>query len=218
MRKVVLCLIVLMVFIQSEAIAKQSINEIPMYGENHKPKIKYNVKLSQSATKLGWKYYYQGDLNTAMKRFNQGWALNPENPEVYWGFGLIMGQRAYTEKTEKNLMESIRFLNIAVKKKFNDGRILGDLAFSHTIIGYYFKFEKKDTKKAKEHFESARQLFPKAFRLNSKYPPIVANWSIFYFYTEDYKKAKDKASEAVKMGYKFNPDYINNLKSEHKLN
>ncbi len=215
MKKIVLCLIVLLGFIQSEAIAKQSINEIPMYGGNHKPKVGHSVKLSQSATKLGWQYYYQGDLNTAMKRFNQGWALNSENPEVYWGFGLIMGQRAYAGETEKNLMESIRFLNIAVKKKFNDGRIIGDLAFSHTVIGYYLKFEKKDNKKAKEHFENARQLFPKAFKLNSNYPPIVANWSIFYFYIEDYEKAKDKANQAIKMGYKFDPSYINDLKSKH---
>jgi thioredoxin-like negative regulator of GroEL len=34
----------------------------------------------------GFRFYQQGDLTTAMRRFNQAWLLNPANPEVFWGF------------------------------------------------------------------------------------------------------------------------------------
>lgn len=185
-----------------------------MYGGNHNPTVEQNKEFSKSAVDLGWKYYYQGDLDTAIKRFNQGWMFDRENPEVYWGFGLIMGQRASAEDTEGNLKESIRFLEMATDKNPDDGRIIGDLAFSHTILGHYLKSEKKNDKRSKEHFGKAEKLFPQAFKLAPKYPPIVANWSVYYFYTEQFDQAQNKAHEAVKMGYQFSPDYINDLRQK----
>jgi len=139
-----------------------------------------------------------------------------ENPEVYWGFGLIMGQRASQEDPEKSLKESIRFLKMANGKDPKNGRIIGDLAFSHTVLGHYYQSEEKNDKVAKEHFERAGKLFPKAFRADPKYPPIVANWSVFYFYAGSYHKAKIKAEEATQMGYRFSLDYIKDLERNLK--
>lgn len=215
MKRLFPVLIIGFVFSQA-SFAERPDNEIPMYGGNHTPTVEQNDEISKSAVDLGWKYYYQGDLDTAIKRFNQGWMYDRESPDVYWGFGLVMGQRASTEETEKNLKESIRFLEMARDRRTTDGRIIGDLAFSHTILGHYFKSEMQDDRSSKEHLDKAAKLFPQAFKLNSKYPPIVANWSIFYFYTEQYQKAHDKADEAIKMGYTFSPDYMNELKEKQK--
>ena len=63
-----------------------------------------------------------------------------------------------------------------------------------------------------KQFTVAGGLFEKAYKLNSKNPPIVANWSVYYFYIGQYKKAEEKADEAIKMGYRFSPDYMNDLK------
>lgn len=204
------------ILVSHSAIAERPDNEIPMYGGNHNPTVEQNSEFSKSAVDLGWKYYYQGDFDTAIKRFNQGWMFDRENPDVYWGFGLIMGQRASTGETERNLKESIRFLEMASNKRSTDGRIIGDLAFSHTILGHYFKSEKHDEKNSAQHFDKAAKLYPQAFELNSKYPPIVANWSVFYFYTEQYQKAQDKADEAIKMGYTFSPEYMKDLKEKQQ--
>jgi hypothetical protein len=38
----------------------------------------------------GWKYFYDNELKTAMKRFNQAWILNPEFPDSYFGFAALM--------------------------------------------------------------------------------------------------------------------------------
>ncbi|MFA5177575.1 MAG: hypothetical protein WC440_05475 [Candidatus Omnitrophota bacterium] len=191
-------------------------NEIPMYGGQHNPSVQRNPDLSRDAAQRGWKAYYQGDLNTAIKRFNQAWMFDRENYEVYWGFGLIMGRRASQEAPETSLKESIRFLQIANGKNPKNGRIIGDLAFSHTLLGYYYKSEQKKNKEAEEQFEKAGKLFADAFMADPKYPPTVANWSVFYFYTGDFIKAKSKAEDAVKMGYKFSPDYINDLEKHIK--
>jgi len=139
-----------------------------------------------------------------------------ENPEVYWGFGLIMGQRASQEDQEQNLKESIRFLQMATEKAPENGRIIGDLAFSYTILGNYYKSEKKNIKLANEYFDIANDLFVKASKADPKYPPIIANWSAFYFYTGDYRKAKSKADQAMSMGYSFSPSYISELEKSIK--
>jgi tetratricopeptide (TPR) repeat protein len=196
--------------------AERPMNELPMYGGQHNPAVERNVDFSRDATQRGWKAYYQGDFDTAIKRFNQGWMFDRENPEVYWGFGLIMGQRASAGDPESSLKESIRFLKMANDRVPEDGRIIGDLAFSHTILGHYFQSNGKNDKKAQEHFETAGELFNRAYTKNPSYPPITANWSVFYFYIGNYEKAKAKADVAIMLGYRFSPDYIKELESNLK--
>jgi tetratricopeptide (TPR) repeat protein len=187
------------------------INELPMYGGLHDPQVEPNESKSEALSRLGWKYLYSGDESTAIKRFNQAWMFNRKNPEAFWGFGIIMGRRASQGETEKRLKDSIKYLQMASDLAPENGRILGDIAFSHTILGSYYKSEQKKDKAAEAQFAKAGKLFADAFRADPKYPPIVANWSVFYFYTGDYQKAKSKADEAIKMGYKFSPDYINDF-------
>ncbi|MBI2437620.1 MAG: hypothetical protein HYV36_02245 [Lentisphaerae bacterium] len=196
--------------------AERPENELPMYGGKHKPSIEQNKDFGISAAKLGWQYYFQGDLDTAIKRFNQAWLFDTNSVDALWGFGLIMGQQASQEDPQKSLKESIRFLQMAHGRDPKNGRIIGDLAFSHTILGHYYKLQQKNDKEAWEHFAEAGKLFADAFKADPKYPPTVANWSVFYFYTGDYQKAKSKADEAIKMGYKFSPDYVNDLERHIK--
>jgi len=210
MKKIIIPLITFCLLSQL-AFAERPINELPMYGGQHYPTVERNTALSRDATQRGWNAYYQGDFDTAIKRFNQGWMFDRENPEVYWGFGLIMGQRSSQENPEENLKESIRFLQIAVDKDPQNGRIMGDLAFSNTLLGFYYKSEKKNKQMAKKHFDIARNLFEKAFTADPNYPPTIANWSVFYFYTEEFSKAKIKADEAIKLGYQFSLGYMKEL-------
>jgi Tfp pilus assembly protein PilF len=37
----------------------------------------------------GMSYYGRDDLVNAMRRFNQAWLLDPNNPQVYWGFAVV---------------------------------------------------------------------------------------------------------------------------------
>src|SRR5689334_1911909 len=36
---------------------------------------------------MAWSHFYRKDPETAMKRFNQAWLLNRNEPGVYFGFG-----------------------------------------------------------------------------------------------------------------------------------
>ena len=48
-------------------------------------------KGSEHLVKLGFSYLSKGDMETAMKRFNQAWLLDPKNENAYWGYGAIYG-------------------------------------------------------------------------------------------------------------------------------
>ncbi|MBH0180882.1 MAG: hypothetical protein HP490_04180 [Nitrospira sp.] len=41
----------------------------------------------------GFKFVAHKEYSMAMKRFNQAWVLDPDNPRVYWGFGTVLVQR-----------------------------------------------------------------------------------------------------------------------------
>ncbi len=38
----------------------------------------------------GFAFYSRDDLANAMRRFNQAWLLDPSNPEVYFGFAVVL--------------------------------------------------------------------------------------------------------------------------------
>lgn len=173
-------------------------------------------KASIDAAERGWKYFYQNDYNTALSRFNQSWMLNPGNASALWGFGVIMGQRASQENHEVCLKESIKFLLMAREKDSLNGRIVGDLAHAHTILGHYYRSLAKKMIEAQDHFDKAGVLYQEAYHAEPDYPPIVANWSIYYFYAGYYALAKIKADKALGMGYQFTPEYIRDLQKHLK--
>jgi tetratricopeptide (TPR) repeat protein len=190
---------------------ERPVNELPMYGGQHNPSVGTNKANSKSAAELGWKYYYSGDLDTAMKRFNQAWMFDRENVDALWGFGLIMGQRASQEDTEKNLRESIKYLAMANARSPKNARILVDLAFSHTILGDYLLSNKKS---AKDEFNKARTLFQQAEKLEPEYPLVYSNWSVLEFYTGNYSSAKKLLAKSKKLGFKPDPAYEKDLMSK----
>lgn len=196
--------------------AERPMNELPMYGGQHNPAVERNTKFSHGATQRGWKAYYQGDYDTAIKRFNQGWMFDRDNSEVFWGFGLITGQRAFQEEPEQNFEDSIKYLQIAKDKAPQNGKIIGDLAYSHTLLGQYLQSEKGNKKEAQKHFRTAGSLFVEATTKEPLYPPTSANWSIFYFYTKKFTEAKSKADKAMELGYRFDPSYIKELENHLK--
>ena len=90
---------------QFQADAQEAINLRPEYGNVRKTDeqiaddnklIEYEVKelgtrhkASEALVQLGFRYLYNGDVETAMKRFNQAWLLDPKNENAYWGFGAV---------------------------------------------------------------------------------------------------------------------------------
>lgn len=62
---------------------------------------------SKHLVELGFNYMQQGDIRTAMYRFNQGWLLDSLNANVYWGFGAIFAYFGQTDEQIKQYNEGL---------------------------------------------------------------------------------------------------------------
>jgi len=211
MKKTFITLMISISFLCSAYAVERPTNELPMYGGQHNPTVATNKSNSKSAADLGWKYFNSGDFDTAIKRFNQAWMFDRENVDAYWGFGLIMGQRARNEDTENNLRESIKYLGMAKSRSPQNGRILVDLAFSHTVLGELLHTKNIN---AQEEFNTARALYKQAEKLEPAYPLVYSNWSVLEFYAGNYSVAKNLLAKSKTLGFKPDPSYEKDLGSK----
>ena|SRR5690606_8949269 len=80
----------------------RSIDQVPMYGGMDRslvPELKKadeafiestssayggRERASKRWVEQGFAFYNRDELDMAMRRFNQAWLLDPNNPEVYW--------------------------------------------------------------------------------------------------------------------------------------
>jgi tetratricopeptide (TPR) repeat protein len=77
----------------------------------------------------GWDYLRQaGDCETAMKRFNQCWLLDPQNGNCFWGFGVLEAERGNSGK-------AVEYLERARALLPKTSEVRADLATAHGIQG-----------------------------------------------------------------------------------
>lgn len=196
------------------AYAERPMNEIPMYGGQHDPQVEENTEFSKDAAERGWKYFYNGDHDTAIKRFNQAWMFDRNNPQAFWGFGLIMGARSMQGNTEENLKESIKLLGKANELSKDNPKIMVDLAYSETMLGAFMKDGKKD--EFQSHFDKAREVYKQSENIETDYPLLYSNWSILEFYEEKFLEAKEKLDKAKRLGFEPDPEYEKEIEKKLK--
>lgn len=92
-------------------------NTKPMYGEVPKSKEYQKIddefklhcmrqfgSLGEAANAhihFAWDYIARDESETAMKRFNQAWLLNPNLPDSYFGFAYLMDKKGDREESER---------------------------------------------------------------------------------------------------------------------
>jgi tetratricopeptide (TPR) repeat protein len=185
-------------------------NSEPMYGGRYNPDTAPDMEKSRSAANLGWEYYYKGDYETAVKRFNQAWMFNRENAEVFWGFGLVQGQRAKKGNTDFYLNDSVRHLKRADNLDPKNYKIMVDLAYSHTLLGGYCS-DQGSKEKAGAEFSEAQNILQKAEEINGQYALLYSGRSFLGFYSGDYEKAKIYLEKAKELGFRADPMYESEL-------
>lgn len=162
---------------------------------------------SRHASKRGWDFFYRGDADTAMKRFNQAWLLDPNNPETHWGFGIIMSTRMDLEEAEKHFSR-------ALELDPNNGRLLSDAAFCKVNCGSAFS---SAPNAQQGYFKDAESLFERGLAADNKYPLLHFQWAILKYHQRDYKGAWEKISDAQKRGMTerdMDPQFLEELKSK----
>lgn len=110
-KPIIFILMVLLVMTHGSCSKKEQeipINERPMYGgippTPAEQKVdqefidevvrKYGSReaASEKALEAAWDWFYKGDYHKAMRRFNQAWLLNPNDPRVFHGYGAALGE------------------------------------------------------------------------------------------------------------------------------
>jgi Tfp pilus assembly protein PilF len=171
--------------------AKTNIRLLPKYGNAEKTSdqrqadaefIEASVKqngtrenASREMVRLGFKYLYQGDLRTAMYRFNQAWLLDPKNEDAFWGFG---GVYFYFGDVAMAHVQYDEGLTINPKSS----NLLTDKATLH-MLSYNQNNKASDLK-------TAIQLFEKSYAIDPKNENTLFKLSVAYFLKSDCSNAK----------------------------
>ncbi|MCX8524293.1 hypothetical protein OF897_10260 [Chryseobacterium formosus] len=194
----------------------EKINILPMYGgvkkckeqlDSDKEFLKEMDKLfpnrqkaMQERIKSAWKYFYENDLDTAMKRFNQAWLLDPKSYEIYWGFGNIVAMKG-------NPKQAVKYFDDAKKliPSNSDFYVSSALAYSQMFLN----------EKNSSFLKIAIKDLEAGLKLNPKNGKLYSMLSTSYFYLNNIKEAKKYLKEAEKLEpSSINPEFKKILDSK----
>jgi|SRR6185312_247712 len=135
--------------------------------------------------KLGFDYLYRGDINTAMKRFNQAWLLDPKNENAYWGFGAVYF-------TFNDYDEALKQLEKGLSINPSSSSILTDIA----TINVSFYMTKHDI----GYLNKTIVLFNQPYKLDPSNQNTLFKLSAAYYYKNDCTNAWKYYKECMKLG------------------
>ena len=182
------------------------IDNVPMYGQ---PEVKRPDALKKAdkdfikkavggfgtrekASKAWWaqgeKFMSQGNLDYAMRRYNQSWLLNPNNYQPYWGFGRIQLQKGKVDNAIKHLKKAESLIN----DKYQKVALLVDLGTAYSVKGT----------KNSSYFNKANAKYSQSIKLDPKYPNSWRRWAFSLYEQGKYKEAWEKVSKAKKLNAK----------------
>ncbi len=149
----------------------------------------------------GFTLYQQDDLAGAMRRFNQAWLLNPDNPEVYWGFASVL-----TDK--EKFCEALQMVELGQSKGQLQPGFLPDAALIYTGCA----IENKGAAPAlrDRYLSRSDELFAQAFASPSVQKEYTLfHWARAMYGRGDYAGAWDKVALFKKeTGKEFDARFI----------
>lgn len=178
---------------------KSRIDEVPMYGGIDRSRVPDLVsadqefisavtkefgsrdRASQLWVEQGFKFYNLDRLDMAMRRFNQAWLLNPENPEVFAGFGSVLHDQGKYCDAMKMMDKSLSLQPPSYQGIFTDAaRIMTLCAVSDEIIS--------EQEKSRLIAESDA-LYKKAEKVELNKAYTYGSWASAYYWRGDYPQA-----------------------------
>lgn len=110
---------------------------IEAIGKIHKGDLKTGAKFS---VLQGWDAFEKGDMDVAIRRFNQAWLLDPDNGEIYWGFAVATHVRGDgLEQSERWFAEAERLIPNDAELRNDHGQALEDNGEPGRARTYYEK-------------------------------------------------------------------------------
>jgi tetratricopeptide (TPR) repeat protein len=185
--------------------SRTPIDQVPMYGgmdRNAYPDLKRadeqmiagasaalgsRENASKAWVNRGFELYQKDDNAGAMRRFNQAWLLNPDNPEVYWGFAVVLNdQRRYCD--------GVKMIDLAYSKGPIQAGFVPDAALMYS--GCAMETNAADTETRRKYVARSDELFAEAVA-----SPLVKKdytlfqWTRAMYFRGDYRGAWEKVAQ-----------------------
>ena len=157
-------------------------------------------KASMDMAMRGWQYLAAGDLDDAMRRFNQAWLLNKKNGTALWGMAAIQASSGKYDDSLKLFAEAERFVGSEINFSVDYARTVG-------MAGV----ERKDDGLIKEAFHRFERIYQKA----PQHTKNLQNWATTLFGIGRYSDAweKVKLAEATPNKDELDPRFLAALQS-----
>lgn len=148
-------------------------------------------KAAEGFLNNGFIYYQQDDLDNAMRRFNQAWLLDPQNPEVYAGFASVLHDQG------KNC-EAMEMMEKALALDSTPVWIYPDAARVITLCAVDDKALSGADKA--NMFERSEALYRKAEETDQNKGYLYASWATAYYWRGQYAEAWSMVAKAEESG------------------
>jgi tetratricopeptide (TPR) repeat protein len=143
----------------------------------------------------GEKYMREGNLDYAMRRYNQSWLLNPNNYQPYWGFAMVMVDT-------NRFNEAIMYFKTAIKlcnDNFQKVALLSDAGIAYSYAGL---------------FDNANRQFQESVSLDPKYQTVWYRWSQSLYREGNYAEAWKKLKQARVLRATISEQYVRDLRQK----
>lgn len=163
-------------------------------------------KASDLFVEQGIRFYRMDDYAKAMRRFNQAWLLNSDNPDVYWGFAMVYHDRGKPCDAE-------RMIDTALVHGLSKPIALADAGRIITLCTHANADFSSDEERKTEYARSESMYI----RANSESPNndyILSSWATAYYWRGDYAAAWRKVAEATNVGATLPGAFINLLRAK----
>lgn len=189
------------------------IDNVPMYGQ---PQIERPESLKKAdkdfiekaasgfgsreeASKAWWtqaeKFMRQGNVDFAMRRYNQSWLLNPNNYQPYWGFARVMLEQNKVDEALEHLEKAEELAD----DQFQKVALLADMGSAYTVKGSIDS----------NYFTKANSKFSESIKLDPDYPDSWRRWAFSLYEQGDYLAAWEKVTKAESLKARpFPPKFI----------
>lgn len=203
------------------------IDNIPMYGQPgiERPEALKRADedfISQASAGFGsrekasiawWlqaeKFMSQGNLDFAMRRYNQSWLLNPNSFRAYWGFGRVMLEKDQLDEALIHLDKACQL----VDDEYQKVALLADTATAYSVKA---NLTSPDTPEARAgFFARANHYYEQSTAPDAAYPNSWRSWARSLYFEGRYAEAWEKVRKARALGAPpFPPQFIRALEEK----
>jgi tetratricopeptide (TPR) repeat protein len=157
----------------------------------------------------GDKFMAEGNLDYAMRRYNQSWLLNPNSFRASWGFGRVLLEQGQLDESLKHLEKATQL----VDDQYQKVALLADTATAYSV-----KANRTVTENSKErakYFALANQHYEESTKLDPNYPNSWRSWARSLYFEGRFAEAWGKVKTARSLGApEFPPQFIKALEEK----